>query len=97
MTALCRDERISGEVFSSIEEAVEDIRNGRMVIVVDDDCRENEGDLIIAASLVTTDAVNFMVRHARGLVCVPLGREIVRRLRLEPMVREGTDLSLIQL
>ncbi|MEA4951322.1 MAG: bifunctional 3,4-dihydroxy-2-butanone-4-phosphate synthase/GTP cyclohydrolase II [Aminivibrio sp.] len=91
MTALCGDGRISGEVFSSIEEAVEDIRNGKMVIVVDDDCRENEGDLIIAASLVTTDAVNFMVRHARGLVCVPLGREIVRRLRLEPMVREGTD------
>ncbi len=74
MTALCGDGRISGEVFSSIEEAVEDIRNGKMVIVVDDDCRENEGDLIIAASLVTTDAVNFMVRHARGLVCVPLGR-----------------------
>ncbi len=53
-------------VFSSIEDAVEDIRNGRMIIVVDDDCRENEGDLVMAGSKVNTDAINFMVRFARA-------------------------------
>ena len=78
-------------VFSSIEDAVEDIRNGRMIIVVDDDCRENEDDLVMAGSKVNTDAINFMVRFARGLVCVPLGHDIVARLQLDPMVRNGSD------
>ena len=78
-------------VFSSIEDAVEDIRRGKMIIVVDDDSRENEGDLVVAASLVTTEDVNFMVCSARGLVCVPLGHEIVCRLGLDPMTRESTD------
>ena len=77
--------------FSPIEAAVEDIRGGKMIIVVDDDSRENEGDLVIAASKVTAEDINFMVREARGLVCVPLSHDYVRRLQLEPMVREGTD------
>lgn len=77
--------------FSTIEDAIEDIRKGGMVIVVDDDCRENEGDLVAAASLVTAEDVNFMVRYGRGLVCVPLDRSITKRLNLESMVREGTD------
>ncbi len=91
MTAICSGGRAEAGIFSSIEDAVEDIRNGRMVIVVDDDCRENEGDLVAAASLATTETVNFMVSCGRGLVCVPLERDAARRLNLEPMVREGTD------
>lgn len=91
MNALSGTEKQETKVFSTIEEAVEDIRNGGMIIVVDDDSRENEGDLVVAASKATTEAINFMVRRARGLVCVPLAREYARRLRLDPMVREGTD------
>ncbi len=91
MPAFCGEDRVEGGILSSIDEALEDIRRGKMVIVVDDDCRENEGDLVAAASAVTADDVNFMVRYGRGLVCVPLDIEIVKRLRLEPMVRESTD------
>ncbi|MGI6784397.1 MAG: bifunctional 3,4-dihydroxy-2-butanone-4-phosphate synthase/GTP cyclohydrolase II [Aminivibrio sp.] len=91
MPALCGEGKMGSGVFSSIEEAVEDIRNGKMVIVVDDDCRENEGDLVAAASAVTAEDINFMVKHGRGLVCAPLDEDIVKRLALEPMVREGAD------
>ena len=91
MSALSETETQEKTMFSSIEDAVEDIRNGGMIIVVDDDSRENEGDLVIAACKATTEAINFMVRRARGLVCVPLAKEFARRLRLDPMVREGTD------
>ena len=58
--------------FSTVEEAVEDIREGRMVIVVDDEDRENEGDLVIAASKATPEMINFMAKNARGLICVPM-------------------------
>ncbi len=78
-------------VFCSIEEAVADIRDGRMIVVVDDDNRENEGDIVVAASKVTAGHINFMVRNARGLVCVPLSGEYVQRLRLDPMVQKSTD------
>ena len=61
-----------------IEEAIEDIRAGRMVIVIDDEDRENEGDLTIAAERVTAEAVNFMAMHGRGLICLPLTAEIGR-------------------
>lgn len=91
MAALCGDDRVSGEVFSSIDDAVADIRKGRMIIVVDDDCRENEGDLVMAASMATGEAVNFMVRCGGGLVCAPISGEIAKSLSLEPMVREGGD------
>jgi len=91
MSALSETDKQEKAMFSTIEEAVEGIRNGGMIIVVDDDSRENEGDLVVAASMATTEAINFMVRRARGLVCVPLSREYARRLRLDPMVREGTD------
>ncbi|MDQ3258489.1 MAG: 3,4-dihydroxy-2-butanone-4-phosphate synthase, partial [Acidobacteriota bacterium] len=57
---------------ASIEEAAIDIRDGRMVIVVDDEDRENEGDLVCAAEKVTPDVINFMATHARGLICMPL-------------------------
>ena len=68
--------------FNTIEEALEDLRAGRMIVVVDDEDRENEGDVVLAASRVTPEAINFMVRHARGLVCVPLTGERVKELDL---------------
>jgi len=76
----------------SVEEAIDIIRNGGMVIVVDDESRENEGDLVMAAEAADTRSINFMVSQARGLVCVPLSTEVSERLHLEPMVKENTDL-----
>ncbi|MGB9613063.1 MAG: bifunctional 3,4-dihydroxy-2-butanone-4-phosphate synthase/GTP cyclohydrolase II [Candidatus Margulisiibacteriota bacterium] len=75
-----------------VEEAIEDIRNGRMVIVVDDANRENEGDLVIAAEKVTPEAVNFMITHAKGLVCVPMMGERLDELGLRPMVEQNREL-----
>ena len=80
-----------GYHFSSIENAIEDIKNGKMVIVVDDPGRENEGDLIIAAEKATPEAVNFMVKHARGLVCMPMEGEDLDRLGVHAMVEKNTD------
>jgi len=79
------------ERFSSIEQAVEDIRNGKMVIVIDDPGRENEGDLIIGAEKTTPEAVNFMVKHARGLVCMPMEGKDLDRLGVPAMVERNTD------
>ncbi len=76
-----------------IEAAVEAVRQGRMVILVDDEDRENEGDLCIAAEKVTPEAVNFMAMHGRGLVCLALTEEKVRKLRLPLMVDEGANTS----
>nr|WP_315429634.1 bifunctional 3,4-dihydroxy-2-butanone-4-phosphate synthase/GTP cyclohydrolase II [uncultured Albidiferax sp.] len=76
---------------SPVEDIVADIRAGRMVILVDEEDRENEGDLILAADHVSADAINFMARHARGLICLTLSREMCERLQLPPMVaRNGT-------
>ena len=66
--------------FSTVEEAVEDIRECRMGIVVDDEDRENEGDLVIAASRATPESINFMARYARGLICVPMKGERLDQL-----------------
>ena len=77
--------------FNTIEEALEDLKTGRMIVVVDDEDRENEGDLVLAASKVTPEAINFMVRHARGLVCVPLTSARVKELDLPQMVAHNTD------
>lgn len=74
---------------STIEEAIEDIRNGKMVILVDDEDRENEGDLCMAAEFVTPEAINFMARYGRGLVCLTLTEEHADRLHLFPMVRDN--------
>jgi 3,4-dihydroxy 2-butanone 4-phosphate synthase/GTP cyclohydrolase II len=71
--------------FASIEEAVEDIRNGKMVVVVDDPERENEGDLVVAAQFATPEVVNFMATHARGLICLCLTGERCEQLGLPPM------------
>jgi 3,4-dihydroxy 2-butanone 4-phosphate synthase/GTP cyclohydrolase II len=75
--------------FASIEEAVEDIRNGKMVVVVDDPERENEGDLVCAAQFATPDAVNFMATHARGLICLCLTAERCDELGLPPMAQRN--------
>ena len=77
-------------VFSSIDDALEDIRRGRMVIVTDDESRENEGDIVMAAEMVTPDDVNFIARHARGLICVSLSGERLDDLRLGMMVQDNT-------
>jgi 3,4-dihydroxy 2-butanone 4-phosphate synthase/GTP cyclohydrolase II len=76
--------------FATIEEAIEEIREGRILVVVDDEDRENEGDLVMAADKVTPEAVNFMVTHARGLMCVPMLGERLDALRLGMMVTENT-------
>ena len=77
--------------FASVPELLEEIRNGRMVVIVDDEDRENEGDLIMAAELVRPSDINFMVTHARGLVCLSLTRERCRQLGLPPMVQSNTS------
>ena len=77
--------------FSTVEEAVEDIREGRMVIVVDDEDRENEGDLVIAASKATPEMINFMAKNARGLICVPMKGERLDQLGIGPMVCDNND------
>jgi 3,4-dihydroxy 2-butanone 4-phosphate synthase / GTP cyclohydrolase II len=78
-------------VFAPIDEAVEAFRNGEMIIVVDDEDRENEGDLTVAAEKVTPEVINFMVTHGRGLVCVALTEERLIELDLPHMVRENTS------
>lgn len=77
--------------FNTIEEALEELRNGKMIIVVDDPDRENEGDLICAAEFATVENVNFMATYGKGLICMPMSGEITRRLRLNQMVVENTD------
>ncbi|NZA28392.1 3,4-dihydroxy-2-butanone-4-phosphate synthase [Luteimonas sp. SJ-92] len=77
--------------FSPIPELLDEIRAGRMVVIVDDEDRENEGDLIMAAELVRPSDINFMVTHARGLVCLSLTRERCAQLGLPPMVRDNTS------
>lgn len=79
-------------MLNSIEEAIEDIRQGKLIIVVDDEDRENEGDFIAAAASITPEAVNFMVKHGRGLICVPLPEERCDELKLDPMVNNNTAL-----
>jgi len=74
-------------VLVGAEAIIDEARNGRMFILVDDDDRENEGDLVIPAQMATPDAVNFMARHGRGLICLALTKERADRLRLEPMAR----------
>jgi 3,4-dihydroxy 2-butanone 4-phosphate synthase / GTP cyclohydrolase II len=76
---------------NTIEEAIEDIRNGKIIIVVDDEDRENEGDFLAAAEKVTTEMINFMATHGRGLICAPLTESRCKELGLRPMVSNNTD------
>lgn len=77
--------------FNTIEEAIEEIRNGRILIVCDDEDRENEGDFVMAAEMVTPEAVNLMATHGKGLICVPITRNRAYELHLDRMVVENTD------
>jgi 3,4-dihydroxy 2-butanone 4-phosphate synthase/GTP cyclohydrolase II len=77
--------------FDTVEDAVADIAAGRMVIVTDDERRENEGDLIMAASLATAEAVSLMIRHGSGIVCVATTAQVLQRLGLGPMVANNSD------
>lgn len=77
--------------FNTIEEALDDLRNGKMIIVVDDPDRENEGDLICAAEFATVENVNFMATYGKGLICMPMNRELTNKLKLNQMVTENTD------
>ncbi len=75
-------------MFNTIPEIIEDLKNGKMVVVVDDEDRENEGDLLMAASFARPEHINFMVKYGRGLICVPMEEERLKQLHLEPMLRE---------
>lgn len=77
--------------FTDVRTAIEEIRAGRMIVIVDDEDRENEGDLMLAAEKVTPEAINFMARHGRGLVCLTLTEERLEHLRIAPMTAENTS------
>ncbi|MCC8174411.1 MAG: bifunctional 3,4-dihydroxy-2-butanone-4-phosphate synthase/GTP cyclohydrolase II [Odoribacter sp.] len=77
--------------FNTIEEAIEDLKAGKIVVVTDDPDRENEGDLICAAEFATVENVNFMATHAKGLICMPMSKELTEKLGLEQMVLNNTD------
>ena len=78
-------------MFNNIEEAIEDIKLGKMIVVIDDYDRENEGDLLMAADMVTPEAINFMAKYGRGLVCTPMSEELLDNLNIMPMVSKNTD------
>ena len=77
--------------FNTVEEALEDLKKGKLILVTDDEDRENEGDLICAAEFATTENVNFMATHAKGLICMPMGEEIIKKLQIPQMVSNNTD------
>lgn len=77
--------------FNTIEEAIEDIREGRLIVVVDDEDRENEGDLLMAAEKVTPEAINFMAKYGRGLICMPMSGDRLKDLDIPQMVEHNTD------
>lgn len=79
-------------LISPIEEAIQDLKQGKMIILVDSEERENEGDLVIAAEFATPEAINFMATYGRGLICVPLESSRLKELQIEPMVRQNTEL-----
>lgn len=76
---------------NTIQEAIADLQNGKIIIIVDDENRENEGDLVVAAEYATPEAINFMIKEARGIVCTPMKRERLKELQIPLMVSENTD------
>lgn len=78
------------EIFNSVEEAIVDVRNGKVVVVFDDVARENEGDFIVAADFVTPEIINFMAKFGRGLICVAITQERADELKLQRMVEDNT-------
>ena len=77
--------------FQAVKQALQDLRDGKIILVVDDPDRENEGDFICAAEFATTENINFMATHGKGLICMPMSEEYVRRLQIPQMVRTNTD------
>lgn len=77
--------------YNTIPEAIDALRQGRIILVTDDEDRENEGDLICAAEFATTENINFMARYAKGLICTPMSADIAKHLGLTPMVAVNTD------
>src|SRR5438034_9952612 len=77
--------------FTNVPSAIDEVRDGRMIVIVDDEDRENEGDLMLAAEKVTPEAINFMAKYGRGLVCLTLTEERLEHLRIGPMSAENTS------
>ena len=77
--------------FNTVEEALEDLRQGKLILVTDDPDRENEGDFICAAEFATTENINFMAVHGKGLICMPMSEAYVEKLQLPQMVTKNTD------
>ena len=77
--------------FNTIEEALEDLRNGKIILATDDPERENEGDFICGAEFATTDNINFMATYGKGLICMPMSEEYIKKLRIPQMVPQNTD------
>ncbi|TDX89763.1 UNVERIFIED_CONTAM: 3,4-dihydroxy 2-butanone 4-phosphate synthase/GTP cyclohydrolase II [Lysinibacillus xylanilyticus] len=75
----------------SIEEAIEDLKQGKMIVVVDDEERENEGDLLALGEFITPETINFMATYGRGLICTPISQQLAQKLALKPMVSVNTD------
>ena len=80
-----------GEKLNKIKDAIDDLKQGKIIIVVDDENRENEGDFITAAETITPDKVNFMAKYGRGLICTPASDDICQKLELEMMVAKNTS------
>ncbi|HWL11927.1 MAG TPA: 3,4-dihydroxy-2-butanone-4-phosphate synthase [Ureibacillus sp.] len=78
-------------MLNTIEEALEDLKSGKNIIVVDDENRENEGDLVVLAEFATPENINFMATYGRGLICTPITQELANKLELPPMVQNNTD------
>ena len=77
--------------FHTVEEALADLKNGKIILVTDDPDRENEGDFICAAEFATSENVNFMATHGKGLICMPMSGEYVQKLKIPQMVQQNTD------
>src|SRR5438270_9040158 len=88
---LTDQETVMSNEFSRIDEALHALKEGRIIIVVDDEDRENEGDFVAAAEKVTPETIAFMITHGRGLVCMPIMPEVAARLQLTMMVESSTD------
>lgn len=77
--------------FVSIKQAIDDIKNGKMIVIVDDEDRENEGDIVFAGAFSTPEKVNFAITHAKGVLCTPVSKEVANKLGFEPMVKDNTS------
>ncbi len=77
--------------FDTVEQALEELKRGKIILVTDDEDRENEGDFICAAEFATTENLNFMATYGKGLICMPMSKEICEKLKLPQMVTDNTD------